>query len=88
MRISHQQLVPVHVRSVTNADGAILLDTNAGILFSLNHVGGLIWERLRAGKSENEIARMLAERFQISLDQALKDIRSFSAELRNKQLLL
>src|SRR5713226_3787525 len=84
----HRHLVSPHVRSVTNTDGAILLDTDTGLMFSVNHVGGLIWESLHKGRTEDEIVNLIVERFQISRDQASSDIRSFSTELRQKQLLL
>lgn len=80
-------LVPPSVRSAVNDDGAVLLDINSGSIYSLNVVGGFIWNRLTLGRSSEEIARALSSECDISDALALADIKHFTAKLVENKLL-
>ena len=56
-------------------------------VFPLNETGVFIWERLSVGQPLEEVARALAETFEVSLETALTDCRSYAAELMDQQLL-
>ncbi len=79
--------VPQHVRSVVNTDGAILMDVEAGSMFSLNPIGGLIWKRLQEGDTRDEISATISRDFAVPIEQVRADVDSFLSELDRNQLI-
>lgn len=75
------------VREVTSEDGAVLLDIEQGICFSLNPVGLKIWDLLKQKPSLDQIVDALATEFPIPRDQLRSDASEFIAALRAKNLL-
>ena len=75
------------VREVTSEDGAVLLDVEQGICFSLNPVGLTIWELLKKGCSIDQIADELGQEFPVSRPQLVSDAREFIAALEEKHLI-
>jgi hypothetical protein len=75
------------VREVASEDGAVLLDVEQGICFSLNPVGLRIWELLKKGCSLEQIADELGQEFPVSRPQLVSDAREFIAALEEKQLI-
>ncbi len=67
-------------------DGLILYDPEQDEAFVLNETAALIWEN--AELPESEIARLLAEEYDIPEGQALADARDFIQELATKGLLV
>lgn len=80
--------IPSTIRSIVAPDGAVLMDSQSGLMFSLNHVGGAIWKQLQEECSYEQITRYLADEFHISREQAMNDINAFVAELQKHRLLL
>ena len=82
---------PIHVakgvRETVNQDGAVLLDIQQGLCFSLNPVGTKIWEMIKAGRSVNEIADSLEEEFRLPRSQFLQDISDFLNQLQEMKLV-
>jgi hypothetical protein len=77
---------PSHLFSVVDHDGAIILDMKKDQFFSLNPVGGYIWQRLRQGEGLDEIAKALAEETETEISVVLADVSDFIRELKNKRL--
>ena len=75
------------VREVTSEDGAVLLDIEQGVCFSLNPVGLKIWELLKRGYSLEQIADALGQEFPVSRLQLVSDASEFIAALEAKQLI-
>jgi hypothetical protein len=75
------------VREVASEDGAVLLDVEQGVCFSLNPVGLKIWELLKKGSSLEQIADALGQDFPVSRTQLVSDAREFIAALEAKQLI-
>jgi hypothetical protein len=75
------------VREVTSEDGAVLLDVEQGVCFSLNPVGLKIWELLKKGCSLEQIADALGQEFPVSRPQLVSDAGEFIAALEAKQLI-
>ena len=75
------------VREVASEDGAVLLDVEQGVCFSLNPVGLKIWELLKKGCSLEQIADALAQEFPVGRPQLVSDAREFIAALEAKQLI-
>jgi hypothetical protein len=75
------------VRETASEDGAVLLDIEQGICFSLNPVGLKIWELLKTHHSVDEIADELALGFSVSRSQVLSDVVEFLQALEAKRLI-
>src|SRR5580700_10487922 len=75
------------VRETASEDGAVLLDIEQGICFSLNPVGLKIWELLKKRCSLDEIADALAQEFSVPRDQILSDASEFIEALEAKHLI-
>jgi hypothetical protein len=75
------------VRETASEDGAVLLDIEQGICFSLNPVGLRIWELLKKRRSLDQIADALAQEFSVPRDQILSDAREFIVALAAKHLI-
>lgn len=75
------------VRETASEDGAVLLDIEQGICFSLNPVGLKIWGLLKTHHSVDEIADDLAHDFPVPRSQLLSDVIEFLQSLETKNLI-
>jgi hypothetical protein len=75
------------VREVTSEDGAVLLDIEQGICFSLNPVGLKIWDLLKKKSSLDQIVDALAAEFLVPRDELRSDASEFIESLHAKHLL-
>ena len=75
------------VRETASEDGAVLLDIEQGICFSLNPVALKIWALLKTHHSVDEIADELAQAFPVSRSQLLSDVVEFLQSLEEKRLI-
>jgi len=75
------------VRETASEDGAVLLDIEQGICFSLNPVGLKIWELLKKRYSVDQIADSLAQDFAVPRSQLLSDVVEFLQSLEAKRLI-
>jgi hypothetical protein len=75
------------VREAASEDGAVLLDIEQGICFSLNPVGLRIWELLKKRYSLDQIADALAQEFSVPRSQLLTDASEFIEALESKNLI-
>ena len=75
------------VRETVNQDGAVLLDIEQGLCFSLNPVGTRIWQTIKDGRSVDEIADALEQEFRVPRAQLLTDISDFLKQLENMRLV-
>jgi hypothetical protein len=75
------------VRETVNQDGAVLLDIEQGLCFSLNPVGTRIWEMIKDGRSIDEIADALEEEYRLPRTQLLTDVSDFLKQLENMRLV-
>ena len=75
------------LRTVTNQDGAAILDVPRHQITTLNSTGGFIWERLQQGLSVEQVIRDLATESDTDPAIVEKDVHSFLEQLRSNQLL-
>lgn len=75
------------LRSVTNADGAAILDTQAGQITTLNSTGALVWKALERGEDVETIAADLATETGQQIEDVKKDMQDFIDALRKLNLL-
>jgi Coenzyme PQQ synthesis protein D (PqqD) len=75
------------VRETSSEDGAVLLDIEQGICFSLNPVGVRIWELLKKQYSLDQIADALGQEFSVPRSQIVSDASEFIEALEGKNLI-
>lgn len=56
-------------------------------VYTFNAVGTYVWRLLAESRTEEELARLVATDFEVGEQQALKDVRSFLADLREVGLV-
>lgn len=56
-------------------------------MVKLNDTGAVIWNGIEKGLDEAEIAEQLAAGYDVEADQALKDVGSFIARMRDAGLV-
>ncbi|WP_457681619.1 PqqD family protein [Thermovibrio sp.] len=69
-----------------NKEGFIF-DPETGNSYTVNSTGLFIIEKLREGKSPEEIAQLLSQEFEVSTEEAMRDITDFIEKLRILGLL-
>jgi hypothetical protein len=83
--------VSLRVRATCNEDGAVLLDIDHGLCYSLNAVGGRIWQVIEAGQSRSsfdDIVEALAQEFtKVPREQLMTDIDNCLRDLETKGLI-
>jgi hypothetical protein len=79
------------VRATVNEDGAVLLDIDKGLCYSLNAVGGRVWQVFETGhgrSSVDDIVKALAQEFtEVPREQLALDIESCLQDLESKALI-
>lgn len=75
------------VRETVNQDGAVLLDIEQGLCFSLNPIGTRIWEMVKDGRSLAEITDALQQEFCLPRSQLVGDVSDFLKQLEEMRLI-
>lgn len=75
------------VLAQTAGEATILLTPESGEYFSLDDVGGRIWELADGSRSAREIARVLHDEYDAPLETIEADTLELLAELAERQLL-
>jgi len=65
----------------------IIFDPETNHSTAMNAVGTVIWEALQNGSSEEEIVKILTDRFDVTKDIAAEDVRIFLETLKQRGLL-
>jgi hypothetical protein len=66
---------------------AIMINLANGIYYSMDKVGGLIWEMLEGGQSLEEMIATIIARYDVSLEQVKTDIEQLVDELLRENLV-
>ena len=69
------------------ADEVILLDPDSGNYFTLDDIGGRIWELCDGSRSPDEIAQVLAVEYDAPVEQIRTDVDELLGELRESRLV-
>jgi hypothetical protein len=80
--------IPDSVRTVVNAERAVLMDLQSGTVFTTNAIGAFIWESLVDGQPPSAIASALCGEHHIASEQALADVLAFVHQLYQRNLIL
>ena len=68
-------------------DEGFAFDPTTGDSFQVSLTGLHIINGLRSGKAEEEIAQSISEKYEVSLEDAQRDIADFHASLKNVGLI-
>ena len=68
-------------------EDAVLLHVQRGDYYSLNRVGARLWVLADGSKSISDLAGLITQEFEISLDEAEKDILELAEQLENEGLV-
>jgi hypothetical protein len=66
---------------------AIIINLANGIYYSMDKVGGLIWDLLQVGYSLEEIMVAVTERYDVSREQVQADVQELVEELLRENLV-
>lgn len=76
-----------NLRSVTNADGGVILDLHRGQIFRCNATGAIILELLARELDQTELVSEFSKLCQVAPDCASNDVQHFLATLSRLGLL-
>jgi len=66
----------------------LIFDPNTNAAMSVNKTGMFLWNRVKEGATEEEMASDLVKRYSgVTEEQAAADVKAFLEELRNRSLL-
>ena len=68
-------------------DEGFVFDPTRGDSFQVSPTGLLILVALRSGKADEEIAHSLVENYEVSLEDAQRDVTDFRANLKHLGLM-
>ena len=68
-------------------DEMVLLDFGLGEYFGLDPIGAEVWRRLEAGDVLLQIADALVEQYEVSRDDAVRDVVVLVSEMRDHGLV-
>ena len=78
---------PVHLHSIIDHDGAVILDVPRNAITTLDATGAYIWERLQRGMQVDAIVAELARDTGADESVIAKDVDEFMQMLHSKHLL-
>lgn len=68
-------------------DGAVIVTPRAGNVRVLNRVGTTIWQLINGKNSLADIESKLIHTYDVPVDQARSDLRSFIEELEKREMI-
>jgi coenzyme PQQ synthesis protein D (PqqD) len=75
------------VRSTSTADGCVLLDIHHGRILGLNVVASLVFDMLRRGLDQNQIADEISRKFDVSVNDVRADVFQLIETLQKYNIL-
>ncbi len=76
-----------HVLSARAADTTVLLDPQRSTYFTLNEVGGRVWELIGAGAAVPQVIEWLLDEYDVPREQVEKDVTATLRQLFKNRLL-
>jgi hypothetical protein len=77
-----------HLQTITNQDGAAILDIGRGKISTLNQTGAYVWRALESGMPLDEIIQSLAQETKTDPEVIRADTNVFLKQLEQERLLL
>jgi len=76
-----------HAASRVYEGEAFIVLPQSGEYKILNRVGSRVWELIDGSRTAEEMARIIAEEYDVSLEQATGDVSEFLGELKSNGML-
>jgi hypothetical protein len=77
-----------HVRSFGDQDGGVLLDSSRDAITTIDATGAFVWERLKAGKSVDQVISELSIETHMDREIVRRDVENFVRDLQSRDLLV
>ncbi len=68
------------------SDEGFVFDPNTGDSFQVSATGLFLLQALKDGRSDDEAAQLLTEKYEVTLEEARRDCADFRSRLRNLNL--
>lgn len=68
-------------------DRAIILNINSAYFYTLEEAGTVIWKELIKQKTLNEIAELVMDEYEVSKEEANRDIVELISEMEKERLI-
>jgi hypothetical protein len=75
-----------HLRTIANQDGAVILNSVAGTITTLNSTGAFVWQGLERGESADMIAQNLARETGEEVTAVRHDLLEFIGSMKEAKL--
>lgn len=72
---------------VRHTDATVLLDVDGGLYYTLNDVGGRIWELIAAGEPVIEILRVVGDEYEVAPEMLEADVTVLISRLLRAGLI-
>jgi hypothetical protein len=73
--------------SCSLGDDIIILDVRAGLYFSINDVGALVWQRIQEPRTVGELRDAILDRFDVDAETCDRDLRALIQDLASRNLV-
>ena len=80
-------VMPSHLRSIVDHDGAVILDISRNTMATLNPTGAYIWQRLIQGMDIETIIVELARETKTEEIAVANDVSAFMEDLKSRHLV-
>jgi transcriptional regulator len=80
-------VMPSHLRSIVDRNGAVILDKSRNTMTTLDSTGAYIWERLQKGLQVDAIVAELVRDTGTDESVVAKDVDEFMEQLKSKHLV-
>ncbi len=67
--------------------GAALLDLRTSLYFSLNSVGGVLWQALQTPATLDDLVLVVADKFEVSAETCRNDVDVYLRDLAARHLI-
>jgi len=68
-------------------DDTVILDVKAGLYFSLDNVGAMVWQLIQQPKSVREIREAILENFEVEPEVCERDLLALLRDLAGRKLI-
>jgi|GEM_PF-933754 len=75
-----------HLRTIANQDGAVILNSAAGTITTLNSTGAFVWQGLERGEDVDTIAQNLAHETGEEVTAIRYDLLEFIGSMKKAKL--
>lgn len=66
----------------------VMINLSSGVYYSMDGVGGFIWQRVDAAQNAEEIAAALEAHYDVSIEQAREDVVRLAAQLFDEEVVV